>query len=469
MYIKSVKISNYRIFQNTFELTSDHIGVPDGTTAGSGLTVLVGENGVGKTSILDAIALSLISYRSDGLVLADFNNIQNSVEVAITAEAPFTVKKTIRGNFNASGFKFVGKLRSQNSVRFLVDTVVTDVFFVPDEGENITAGSPDLRTAVDNPFAGPRFSDNDYIFIDKNRIKVLEPGTYAATRFDRVLEDLNFQYLQINNPPLGVNAAIEKLISHEAINSALNSAFEDFEGLTGYRVRINLISDALPYKKAFLGYEDMGNNQIPVEKMGSGYQMLLALICQQHLSMQSGRRLIVLIDEVELHLHPKIQKQLVDLLLELSKTAQIILTSHSPELLKDLQKNQNRKINAIIRDGDALAINPLERFVLPVPTISETNYVAFNLASMEYFIQLYNQIGEANNVSSVAAIDSLLRDASTQLINWQRDDGTTQQLTKYSCIRNKFHHPSNHRNDSLFACDYEAVAEAITFLRTKLA
>lgn len=468
MFIKSVKVSNFRIFQGTFELTSDHIGVPDGTTSGSGLTVLVGENGVGKTSLLDAISLPLISYRADGLTLGDFNDIQNSVEVVISADAPFSVKKTIRGNFNATGFKFVGKLRSQRSVRFLVDTVVTDSSFIPANGENMTAGSPDLRTAVDNPFAGPRFSDNDYIFIDKNRIKVLEPGTYSATRFDRVLADLNFQYLQINNPPLGVNAAVEGLISHEAIDSALSSAFEGFEDLTGYKVKINLIDDALPYKKAFLGYEDMGNNQIPVERMGSGYQMLLALICQQHLSAQSGRKLIVLIDEVELHLHPKIQKQLVDLLLELSKTAQIILTSHSPELLKDLQKNQNRKINAVVRNGDTLAINPLEKFVLPVPTISETNYIAFNLASMEYFIELYNQVGEANNVSSVAAIDNLLRDSSTQLINWQRDDGTTQQLTKYSCIRNKFHHPSNHLNDSLFSCDYDAVAEAIIFLRSKL-
>lgn len=202
--------------------------------------------------------------------------------------------------------------------------------------------------------------------------------------------------------------------------------------------------------------------------MGSGYQMLLALICQQYLSLQSGRKLIVLIDEVELHLHPKLQKQLVNLLLELSKTAQIILTSHSPELLKDLQKNQSRKINAVVREGDLITINPLDKFVLPVPTISETNYVAFNLASMEYFIELYNQVGEANGVSSVAAIDNLLRDSSTQLVDWERDDGTTQQLTQYSCIRNKFHHPSNRLNDSKFLFDYEAVTAAITFLRAKL-
>lgn len=467
MFIRSIEIENYRIFQN-FRLTSEHIGVPDGSSLGSGLTVLVGENGVGKTSLLEAMALPLMSYKADGLTLNDFHGIQNNIEVALTANEQFVVKKTIRGNFNATGFKFTAKLRSQNSLRYLVDTVVTDTAYIPASDENITAGSPDLRVAVENPFAGPRFSDNDYLFIDKNRTKILESGSYSTTRFDRVLEDLNFQYLQIHNPPLEINGTIEDLIQHDAIDSRLSLAFEDFRTMTGYDVKIAMINDALPYKKAFLTYRDMGNGQIPIEKMGSGYQMLLALICQQYLSTQSGRKLIILIDEIELHLHPKIQKQLVDLLLELSATAQIILTSHSPELLKDLQKNRNCKINAIVRQGDVVEVNPLSRFVLPVPTISETNYVAFNLASMEYFIELYNQIGESNGVSSIAAIDRLLQDGSTPLVDWDRDDGSTQQITKYSCIRNKFHHPSNHLNDSKFAFDYDAVAEAIEFLRTKL-
>lgn len=466
MFIQAINIDNYRILQN-FRLDPVQIGIPNGDP-GSGLTVLVGENGVGKTSILEAIALPLLSYRADALSLNDFNNLERNIKVSITSNAPFTVKKTIRGNFEAIGFDFTAKLRSQRSVRYPVGTVVTDSIYVPAEGENIADGSPDLRMAVENPFAGPRFSDNDYLFIDKQRTKILESGSYATTRFDRVLEDLNFQYLQINNPPLNLNDTVEGMIRHDAIDSRLSTAFEDFQTLTGYNVKIDIIDNTLPYKKAFLTYSDMDHSHIPLEKMGSGYQMLLALLCQQHLSAQSARKLIILIDEIELHLHPKIQKQLVNILLSLSENNQIILTSHSPELLKDLQKSRACKINAIVRQNNSITVNPLNRFVLPLPTVGETNYVAFNLASMEYFIELYNQVGETNGVSSIARIDMLLRDSSSQIIDWERDDGSIQQLTKYSCIRNKFHHPSNRLNDSKFSFDYEALTEAIEYLRTKL-
>jgi AAA15 family ATPase/GTPase len=469
MFIKSIKIENYKVFHEQFELKAEHIAIPDGTSPGSGLTVLVGENGIGKTSILEAISLPLMSYKAESLTIGDFGNIQNSVEVTLNADKPFSVKKAMSGVFDSIGFKFVAKLRSQNSLRYLVDTVVTDSYFVPNTNVTIQANSPDLRVAVANPFAGPRFSENDYLFIDKNRVKALETGTYSTTKFDRVLEDLNFQYLKINdNEPLELNNIVEEAISHVAIDSALAPVFEEFKDITGYEVKINFIDNALPYKKAFLGYSDLEHEQIPVEKMGSGYQMFLALLCQERLSLQSGKKLIVLIDEVELHLHPKLQKKLVDILLNLSATAQVIITSHSPELLKDLQVNSKRKINVILREENSIIVNPIDKFLLPLPTISETNYVAFNLASMEYFIELYNQIGETNGVSSIAAIDRLLRDGSTALIDWDRDDGPTQQLTKYSCIRNKFHHPSNSLNDSKFSFDYEAVSEAIVFLRSKL-
>jgi hypothetical protein len=106
--------------------------------------------------------------------------------------------------------------------------------------------------------------------------------------------------------------------------------------------------------------------------------------------------------------------------------------------------------------------------VLPSPTISETNYVAFDLASMEYFIELYNHFGELHGVMMPGAVDPFLREYGDILIDWERDDGQVQQLTRHSCIRNKFHHPSNRLNDGKFDCDYEAVAKATEELREKI-
>ena len=470
MFIKNVSIENFRIFKESFRFPDGTIGIPDGRTKGSGLTILVGENGVGKTSILEAIALPLISYKSDSLELNDFCDISHNVEIEIEADSNFSVKKTIRGDFEAKGFKFTAKLRAQNSSRFMVGTAVNDTLFVPADGVSIAAGSPDLRTAVGNPFVGARFNDNEYAYIDKSRTKNLESGMFSASRFDRILDNFNFQYLQTNsNEPMAIQQTISDFINADSIsNDLLSEAFNDFKQKTGYEVSLNFLDDALPFKKAYLGFTDLDRKQIPISKLGSGYQMFLSLICQQKLSLQSGKKLILLIDEIELHLHPKLQKELVDILLEFSKTSQIILTSHSPELLKDLQKNKHHKINALVRDGSEITVNPIREFVLPMPTISETNFVAFNLASVEYFIELYSRYGELNGVSSVAAIDRLLASDGTATITWQRDDAPDQSLTMISCVRNKFHHPTNTLNDSRIDVGYEAMLSYIETLRTKI-
>ncbi len=472
MFISTAKITNYRVFKTPFTLNSTHLAVPDGINDGSGLTVIVGENGVGKSSILEAISIPLVSYKAEAASMLDFTDIKEPIDITLSSSAPFSVKKTIRGDFQASGFKYTAKLRTQNSAQYAVGTIVSDTHFIATGTGAPDENSPDLRTAVNNPFAGPRFKENDYVFIDKNRVKTLESGTYSQTRFDRILDNLNFQYLKAyNNEPLDLHAAVDAAINvgeTNVTNEQLNEAFAYFREITGYEVSLSVMDNQQPFKKAFLGFKDLNRSQIPIERIGSGYQMFLALICQHKISEQSGKKLIIFIDEVELNLHPRLQKSLVDLLLEISKDSQVIITSHSPELLKDLQKNKHHKINAIIRNNEVISINPIEEFVLPMPTVSETNYVAFGLASMEYFIELYNQFGEANGQDSIAGIDRAIGVPDAEKIDWERENGDIQRLSKYSCIRNKFHHPANRRNDANIDISYAAIDEAIRFFRDKL-
>ena len=80
MFIKKIEIKNFRIFSNNKSFEIDNINVPDGVR-GSGLTVFVGENGCGKTTILDAIALPILEYKADSFSIKDLNDVQEKSEV----------------------------------------------------------------------------------------------------------------------------------------------------------------------------------------------------------------------------------------------------------------------------------------------------------------------------------------------------------------------------------------------------
>ena len=68
MFIKSIDITNYKLFKDTFSM---YFNVPDGVTKGSGLTILCGENGNGKSSILESLLIPKHSNADDKML----NNI----------------------------------------------------------------------------------------------------------------------------------------------------------------------------------------------------------------------------------------------------------------------------------------------------------------------------------------------------------------------------------------------------------
>ena len=57
-------IINYRIFKSDRKYEISSINVPNMKNNGSRITVIAGENGWGKTKILDAIASSMLEYKA---------------------------------------------------------------------------------------------------------------------------------------------------------------------------------------------------------------------------------------------------------------------------------------------------------------------------------------------------------------------------------------------------------------------
>ena len=107
------------------------------------------------------------------------------VVVNIYSEGNFDVDGTMpRGSFKAKGFNFEAGVRSRGNKAYLSSIVVSDQKFIKVNPAKPADNSPDLRVNVNNPFKGKRFSENDILFLDRNRL--FRPGQEVSIQLDLI-------------------------------------------------------------------------------------------------------------------------------------------------------------------------------------------------------------------------------------------------------------------------------------------
>ena len=171
MFISKVQIKNFKLFKTEDNFEIDNLNIPDSENIGSGLTVVVGENGCGKSTIMEAIALTLLEYKADSFNINDMNDPNIETEITIHADNTFKVKGTFPNTeFEARGFKFIGKTRERNNKNKLLSLTMTDQLYISIDAEKPKPGSPDLRVSVTNSFGTKRSNELDVLYLDKNRL-----------------------------------------------------------------------------------------------------------------------------------------------------------------------------------------------------------------------------------------------------------------------------------------------------------
>ena len=188
--------------------------------------------------------------------------------------------------------------------------------------------------------------------------------------------------------------------------------------------------------------------------------MIFSLIYSYYLSKQNGKKMIILIDEPELHLHPEIQKKFVDFLLEISIDTQIIITTHSPILVKQLMYNDY--IKSIIINKNK-TISQISERKLSYLSSNEINYIAFGLATEEYHNELYEELMYKNNFSGIKNFDNdffIQTKGEKKQYPWK---GKNNEVSIHTYIRNQIHH----RKDNGEA-NYEDLKNSIEFMRNCL-
>lgn len=107
------------------------------------------------------------------------------------------------------------------------------------------------------------------------------------------------------------------------------------------------------------------NEWISLRDLSFGYQTITALLVDIAANMMTRYResenplhepVIILIDEIDLHLHPKWQRTVIDKLTEHFPKAQFIVTAHSP-LIAQAAEDKNANIVVCRKEGDKIVID----------------------------------------------------------------------------------------------------------------
>lgn len=219
-------------------------------------------------------------------------------------------------------------------------------------------------------------------------------------------------------------------------------------------------SDELKWADVFKNLSITSDEDIPINKRGSGVRRLILLNffraeAERRQREQAHDHTIYAIEEPETSQHKAHQMILIEALKELSKggNAQIIITTHSPDIVKALRFEQ---IKLVYEDSGIRKVKTVEAKSLPYPSLNEINFLAFDDASEEYHNELYGFLQlkaideDPKNEKEKEFEAWLVSKGCSQNKSWIRLRGgaasPAMPCTIQTYIRNYIHHPENTYN-----------------------
>ncbi|MBL8203255.1 MAG: AAA family ATPase [Blastocatellia bacterium] len=331
MYITSIKIENLRCFEQA-ELTFQYPGRETETPLRfPNINLLLGDNGAGKTTVLKAIALATLSplilnsgfvpYR---LVRRTEIGKREIKEARANAEILLHPQDLTGTKISGQKPKFAGMIVLRRGDH--------EIF-----GEHYDSTLQDIRSQMyeDNSSAvllvgygaSRRVEDSDKIDLTARRKARL-------LRYERVA------------------GLFENHISLMPLASWLPSFRKENPG--HHKQVVNLINRLLPEGASFAGEFEQGEylfeingTKAPFGALSDGYRAYIGWIADllYHICMGAPKgaklvenRGIVLVDEIDLHLHPEWQRSVIKTISETLPNLQFVFTSHSPIVAGSLQK-----------------------------------------------------------------------------------------------------------------------------------
>ena len=339
MKLKSVTIENYRAIENLV-LSLD-----------SSLTVLHGANGHGKTTVLSAIAVGLVDS------LGSFFN-ESTIDLSEEdwregAGPPQIIVESIDGIIGERYGKEATDEREEAqriAVNDAMRSGLEEALATKEEDMPIVAFYGTDRMLSDMP---------DWVLSQRGsqyrptRRAALEGALSARTDFEGLLTWFYFKENEELRERRERRDFDYQLKDVSVIRRAISSMLPE---VSNPRIELNPLRFVVSQKS-----EEGRAEKLSLNQLSGGYRIVLALAADLARRMAQGNphmddplqsEAIVLIDEIELHLHPAWQQRILSDLMRTFPNAQFIVSTHSPQVLTTVEP---KRIVELYRDGDNIA------------------------------------------------------------------------------------------------------------------
>jgi predicted ATP-binding protein involved in virulence len=281
--------------------------------------IITGKNGSGKTVLLNAISDFLNIIKNDKS--ADFLGYQKQLD---------TWNNNLR---NATDER--GRMLAQQQVEHISNRI-----------QNLY-GKIDLQSDLLGSII-EKYNKGEFViaFYQADRkVKMSEPKNPTKPVYNKkgdVKDTATSQFLNFLSD-LKIQEALARNEKQTKDADEINAWFEDFEGMMRQIYQDNNLSLEFNYRDYSFKICTEGK-KFKFTEVSDGFAAVLDIVADLILKMQDDNSLtrsyqkegIVLIDEIETHLHLALQKVIMPLLTKVFPNIQFIITTHSPFVLSSM-------------------------------------------------------------------------------------------------------------------------------------
>jgi len=273
-----------------------------------GMNILCGPNGVGKTSILESIAHSFVNIYGAGEIKRNVNHFKGEIITTIENDYQVVNQKVEINNYLPN---VKSELRLSNyeiSSKELISIKASRTFGY----QELQSISKDINkenyTLVDDAINGIKYQDIKNWFVNRN-LYSLHKGSLTFEQIKNY--ELARDCLSILNPHFSFSR-----VSAEDSEILINTP----------------------------------NGEIYYEYLSSGFKSVFSIIFgiikeieyryKENKVTAKDFKGVILIDELELHLHPEWQERIIEILTQVFPQAQFFVSTHSPHIIQTAEPNQ---------------------------------------------------------------------------------------------------------------------------------